>query len=63
MSILDNEGHDPQGFGNTPSREPTYVLRLLPEVREAIEEYAREQGIPATVAIAEAVRMYVGRVE
>ncbi len=20
MSILDNEGHDPQGFGNTPSR-------------------------------------------
>lgn len=41
--------------------EPTYTVRLLPEIREAVEAYAREQNIPASVVIAEAVRCYVGR--
>lgn len=63
VSILDNEGQDPQGFGNTSSREPTYVLRLLPEVREAIEEYARDHNITPAVVIAEACRAYVGRMD
>jgi hypothetical protein len=27
MSILDNEGHDPQGLGNTPSRSELSRLR------------------------------------
>lgn len=27
MSIMDNEGHDPQGFGNTPSRSEASELR------------------------------------
>lgn len=43
------------------SAEPIYAVRLLPDVREAVEEYAREQGIPVTVAIAEACRFYIGK--
>lgn len=43
--------------------EPVYAVRLLPEVRERIEAYAREQGIPVTVAIAEACRAYTGMAE
>lgn len=40
--------------------EPVYAVRLLPEVREAIVQYATEQRIPVSVAIAEACRAFVG---
>lgn len=42
------------------SAEPIYAVRLLPEVRDAIEAYASEQNIPASVVIAEACRAFVG---
>ena len=48
---------------STEDSEPIFAVRLLPEVREAVEAYAREQGISTTVAIAEACRAYVGRAE
>lgn len=38
MSILDNEGHDPQGLGNTPRSEPikyTGPLPLLTVLRDS----------------------------
>lgn len=37
-----------------------YPVDLLPDVREAIEGYAREHSIPVTTAIAEACRAFVG---
>lgn len=43
--------------------EPVYAVRLLPEVREAIQAYAAEEGIPVSVAIAEAVRAFVGKAD
>jgi hypothetical protein len=44
MSILDNEGHDPQGLGNTPSRSELSRLRaenerLRDELRFAKSEF------------------------
>jgi hypothetical protein len=40
MSILDNEGHDPNGLGNTPSRsviadQREYIVRLERLLNEA----------------------------
>lgn len=40
--------------------EPVYPVQLLPEVREAMESYALGEGIPVTVAIAEACRAFAG---
>lgn len=40
--------------------EPIYSVRLLPDVREQIEAYARQHRIPISVAIAESVRAFVG---
>lgn len=51
MSILDNEGHDPNGFGNTPNyraiREPQVTYRWCAEgsaagLEAAIEKLYRE---------------------
>lgn len=40
--------------------EPIYSVRLLPDVREQIEAYARKHRIPISVAIAEACRAFCG---
>lgn len=43
MSILDNEGHDPQGLGNTLSRDARYIFELRAEIkrlRTALQQVA-----------------------